>query len=53
MNKVNKFEEKIKQQIIDALNDLKDVDSKDQLITFLQEDIEELQKIHIDPHYDE
>lgn len=47
MTKVNKFEKKIKAEIESALNELKDVDLKDQLLVFLLEDIEELIKIHV------
>jgi hypothetical protein len=53
MTKVNAFEAKIKGDIENALNLLKSVDEKDQLLTFLLEDIEELQKKHVDSEYDE
>lgn len=50
--RVIQFETKIKADIEAALNAL-DVDSKDQLLTFLQEDIEEFQKVHVDSEYNE
>ena len=51
--RVIQFETKIKADIEAALNALDDVDSKDQLLTFLQEDIEEFQKVHVESQYED
>ena len=53
MTKVNEFEAKIKADIAEALNALKDVDSKDQLLTFLQSDIDEFFADLVESEYDE